>query len=180
MSLRSDIRALVKSTREQKPVGRISFPQTIRLRVLAKSGFTCQHCGASLFEVEPHIDHVIPLSKGGTNDEENLQALCAPCNLAKGAKDDKGAKMNRKQILDEATRLTYNDREQEYGTPQDNFRRIAALWSVVLGIEVSEHQVALCMNQVKVARLVQTPEKVDGWIDAAAYMGLGGELATEK
>jgi uncharacterized Zn ribbon protein len=40
-------------------------------------------------------------------------------------------------------------------------------------------QVALCMNQVKVARLVNQPAKVDGWIDGAAYMALGGELATE-
>lgn len=87
--------------------------------------------------------------------------------------------MKRKEIFAEADRLTYNDREQEYGTPQENFARIAKLWSVVLGIEIKEHQVALCMNQVKVARLVQSPEKLDGWIDGAAYMGLGGELATE-
>jgi hypothetical protein len=52
-------------------------------------------------------------------------------------------------------------------------------WSVVLGIEVEMWQVALCMNQVKVARLVNQPAKVDGWIDGAAYMALGGELATE-
>lgn len=34
-----------------------------------------------------HIDHVIPLSKGGCNDKSNLQILCAPCNMSKGAKD---------------------------------------------------------------------------------------------
>lgn len=34
-----------------------------------------------------HIDHVIPLSKGGVNDKSNLQILCAPCNRSKGAKD---------------------------------------------------------------------------------------------
>jgi hypothetical protein len=56
---------------------------------------------------------------------------------------------------------------------------MAKLWSVVLGIEVEMWQVALCMNQVKVARLVNEPAKVDGWIDGAAYMALGGELATE-
>jgi len=180
MSLKSDVKALLKSSRQPKPVARVSFPQTIRLRVLARCAFVCQHCGADLFEVEHHIDHIVPLAKGGNNDEDNLQALCAPCNLAKGAQDDQGAKMKRKEIFAEADRLTYNDREQEYGTPQENFARIAKLWSVVLGIEVVEHQVALCMNQVKVARLVQSPEKLDGWIDGAAYMGLGGELATEK
>jgi len=34
-----------------------------------------------------HIDHIVPLSKKGTNDKSNLQLLCAPCNLEKHAKD---------------------------------------------------------------------------------------------
>lgn len=87
---------------------------------------------------------------------------------------------NRKEILEEATHLIYNDRQADYGTPQENHDRVAKLWSVVLGIDVQPYQVALCMNQVKVARLVQTPTKVDGWVDGAAYMGIGGELATEE
>lgn len=87
--------------------------------------------------------------------------------------------MDRKEILNEAIHLIYNDRQADYGTPQENHDRIAKLWSVVLGIDVQPYQVALCMNQVKVARLVQTPTKVDGWVDGAAYMGIGGELATE-
>ena len=81
--------------------------------------------------------------------------------------------MNRKEILDEATRLIDNDRQADYGTPKENHDRIAKLWSVVLGITVEPWQVALCMNQVKVARLVQSPEKLDGWIDGAAYMAIG-------
>lgn len=88
--------------------------------------------------------------------------------------------MNRKEILEDAIHLIHNDRQAEYGTPQDNFKRIAALWSVVLETKIEEWQVALCMNQVKVARLIQSPTKVDGWIDGSAYMAIGGELATEE
>ncbi|HEX5842416.1 MAG TPA: HNH endonuclease signature motif containing protein, partial [Pseudomonas sp.] len=49
---------------------------------------TCQQCGVSVAE-EPNllieIDHVIPISKGGTTNEDNLQALCWRCNRKKGA-----------------------------------------------------------------------------------------------
>jgi len=138
MTLRAEIKKLIKASKEPKSTTRISFPQTVRLRILARCGFTCQHCGASLFEIEPHIDHIVPLAKGGTNDESNLQALCAPCNLAKGTQDDQGAKlMNRKEILDEANRLTHGDRDKNYGTPKVNHERIAALWSVVLETEIA-------------------------------------------
>jgi len=181
MTLRAEIKKLIKASKEPKSTTRISFPQTVRLRILARCGFTCQHCGASLFEIEPHIDHIVPLAKGGTNDESNLQALCAPCNLAKGTQDDQGAKlMNRKEILDEANRLTHGDRDKNYGTPKVNHERIAALWSVVLETEISPAQVALCMAQVKVARLIESPEHLDSFIDAAAYMAISGEIATEN
>ena len=88
--------------------------------------------------------------------------------------------MNRKEILDEANRLTHGDRDKNYGTPRVNHDRIAALWSVVLGTEVSAAQVALCMAQVKIARLIESPEHLDSFIDAAAYMAISGEIATDN
>lgn len=33
-----------------------------------------------------HLDHIIPLARGGLHDDENLQILCAPCNVRKNAK----------------------------------------------------------------------------------------------
>lgn len=57
--------------------------QEHRPALIAQYGEKCQHCGATerLF-----IDHIIPLSKGGTNDYANLQLLCHSCNSKKGGK----------------------------------------------------------------------------------------------
>lgn len=87
--------------------------------------------------------------------------------------------MNREQILDEAIRLTVGDREKSYGTPQKNHERIAAMWSVILGDEVTPTQVALCMAALKIARLIETPDHLDSYVDGAAYLGIAGELATD-
>lgn len=88
--------------------------------------------------------------------------------------------MNRREILTEADRLTSADRNKAYGPPLLNHQRIAAIWSVVLGIEVTPSQVALCMAGVKLARLAQTPDHLDSFIDGAAYMAIAGEIATEE
>lgn len=47
-------------------------------------GNRCYLCGKKLKKY--HIDHFIPISKGGTNDPGNLRIACPKCNLSKGAK----------------------------------------------------------------------------------------------
>lgn len=46
----------------------------------------CAYCRVKLGK-KYHIDHIIPLARGGSNDRRNLQVLCAPCNLSKHARD---------------------------------------------------------------------------------------------
>jgi len=55
-----------------------------RLMLLQKGRCAC--CKKPFNNVKHHIDHVIALSRGGMNDDSNLQLLCATCNLQKGAK----------------------------------------------------------------------------------------------
>ena len=56
----------------------------LRLKVYARSQFRCSYCGISVSDSELTVDHVVPISKGGTNDIENLRAACRTCNSAKG------------------------------------------------------------------------------------------------
>ena len=46
----------------------------------------CGYCRVSL-GAGYHVDHIIPIKRGGSNYRHNLQLLCEPCNLSKGAKD---------------------------------------------------------------------------------------------
>jgi hypothetical protein len=72
-------------TKEQRALMTCKLRQQIKER----DDFTCKHCGNSTHQ-EPNllleIDHIIPVSKGGCTEENNLQTLCWKCNRTKGAK----------------------------------------------------------------------------------------------
>lgn len=78
-------RDLIKlETSINKDTERFVFDIPTRIRIMRKSSFRCVRCSADLHDIPVHIDHITPLSRGGTNEEGNLQALCGPCNLKKG------------------------------------------------------------------------------------------------
>lgn len=84
----------------------------------------------------------------------------------------------RSVILRTAGNLITGQRAKDYGDAGANFQRIANLWSPILGKDVTPEQVALCMAQVKIARLITSPAHEDSWIDLAGYAALGGEIAS--
>lgn len=86
-----------------------------------------------------------------------------------------GTENTRTQSLQIINHLL-NDRGSDYGDAIDNFERIAIIWTAVLGIPVTRAQVALCMAGVKMARLVETPEHDDSWLDMSGYGILGREV----
>jgi 5-methylcytosine-specific restriction endonuclease McrA len=66
-----------------------AIPAGTRYRVLIRDRARCVLCGrtpATELTIELHIDHIIPWSMGGSNQEENLRVLCKDCNL--GKRDD--------------------------------------------------------------------------------------------
>lgn len=61
--------------------------QELRQKIKVRDNYTCQICGKYMPDgVGLHIDHIIPISKGGKTVESNLQVLCSVCN---GRKHDK-------------------------------------------------------------------------------------------
>lgn len=65
---------------------------SVRVRILDRDGMTCQLCFSPLRPDEepthpryPNIDHIMPVSRGGSDDEGNLRAACRQCNVMRGA-----------------------------------------------------------------------------------------------
>lgn len=61
--------------------------RAIRYDVLRRDGFHCVRCGRGREDgVKLHVDHVVPVSRGGKSVMDNLQTLCEDCNCGKGNK----------------------------------------------------------------------------------------------
>jgi len=78
-----------------------NVPEDQRSRIFSRDGMACLKCGA---KDSLTIDHVVPLSKGGDNQDGNLQSLCHRCNSAKG---DAVKCYIRGQSVDEEGRSNY-------------------------------------------------------------------------
>lgn len=85
----------------------------------------------------------------------------------------------RVAALREAAGLISGDRDKQYGGPEENFTRIAKIWSVILGQEVLAEDVAMMMIGLKVARYAaRSGFQPDTWVDIAGYAGCGYEVGS--
>ena len=67
-----------------KETKRQSIKPSLRFEIFKRDSYCCQMCGATAKEgANLEIDHIHPVSKGGTNDADNLQVLCRDCNAGK-------------------------------------------------------------------------------------------------
>lgn len=85
-------------------------------------------------------------------------------------------KVTRETVLNAAKRCVCGDREQDYGSPENNFRTIASMWAAYMGTEFTPVDVAAMLALLKIARIASGHAKADNWIDLAGYAACGGEL----
>jgi rubredoxin len=68
------------------PPQRKTIKPSLRFEILKRDDYRCQMCGVTAKDgATLEIDHIYPVSKGGTNEPDNLQVLCRDCNAGKGA-----------------------------------------------------------------------------------------------
>jgi hypothetical protein len=85
----------------------------------------------------------------------------------------------RVEALREAAKIISGDRDLQYGGPEENFTRIAKIWSVIVGTEISSEDVAMMMVGLKLARYAaKSGFQPDTWIDIAGYAGCGFEVGS--
>lgn len=132
----------------------------------------CPVCGAKMHGK----DNNVPTTK-----EDDTPTIAE--TAAKRSKDAK-RKLTRADILHAAEKCVCGQREQDYGTPEDNFETIAELWETYLrracvdeagGVYVDANDVAMMMALLKIARIAAGGGKADSWIDLAGYAACGAE-----
>ena len=77
-----DLRTTTQFLRQQE---RNRLTVRMRAQILKRDQYRCRMCGATPDHgATLHVDHIFPVSRGGTTTPDNLQTLCQDCNLGKG------------------------------------------------------------------------------------------------
>ncbi len=84
--------------------------------------------------------------------------------------------MNRLDTLKAAAECVCGSREEDYGSPEDNFAVIAGLWTAYTGTDVTPKDVAMMMALLKIAR-AKAGSKPDTYVDLAGYAACGAEIS---
>ena len=90
---------------------RKAIPRRLRHLVFERDGYRCRECGATNKETTLHVDHIKPISKGGTNELSNLQTLCEQCNLAKYTDEWVGGNIPKRRNF--KGKITYSEAKRE-------------------------------------------------------------------
>ena len=100
--------------------------------------------------------------------------------------------MTRSEILQAADTIINGQRQQDYGSPEDAFRNIAALWQAYLNdrgcqhrdfedvVFINEIDVAHMMILMKIARGIGGVGTDDTFVDMAGYAAIAGEISGKK
>lgn len=88
--------------------------------------------------------------------------------------------LDRNKIVEEIRQTVCNDRQDQYGQPEDSFALIAKFWSDYLDINISSEDVAILMSLLKIARIKTGQFKPDNFIDLAGYAVCGLSVAEDS
>ncbi len=94
-------------------------------------------------------------------------------------KCDMGIRVDEKDVLVEALKLTTGDRQNQYGAPDQDFERTAQMWSALKGVKFTTQEVAMFQICIKLSRNTHQSKR-DNWVDIAGYARCGDVCRQEK
>ncbi|GAA4773131.1 hypothetical protein GCM10023219_20420 [Stakelama sediminis] len=94
--------------------------------------------------------------------------------------DDTAPPQTLLEQFDAAYANVTTDRRDVYGDPEDTYRRISTMRGIVDECPDPQIREILGMIMTKVARLVQSPDHLDSWVDIAGYSRCGVMLLSER
>jgi hypothetical protein len=118
-------------TDQRKEAFARGISKEVRAFVLDRDGSTCQSCGLAAGDQDPFnterkvrltMGHIIDKSKGGTDDPNNLKAICANCN--EGLQNTALPKPERVHLLSMIRRAPVNDQQAVLAWLEEKFRNI--------------------------------------------------------
>jgi 5-methylcytosine-specific restriction endonuclease McrA len=127
---------------------RKNLTKTLRFEVFKRDSFTCQYCGRKAPDVLLQVDHIEPVSKGGTNDILNLITSCEDCNSGKSDRplsDGSVIEKQRTQLAElqrrkEQIEMMFQWQKGLLNLEDDVILQLAEFWSeVVAGSSLSEY-----------------------------------------
>lgn len=130
--------------------------------------------------------HGVKADKPVAESKTDIEALIERLNQYSQSLHPKLPKgRTRESILHSAKDCVCGARNEDYGTPEDNFSRIADLWRIyIIGrcvaqnvhVELNAEDVAAMMCLLKIGRIAGGSESIDNWVDIAGYAACGGEI----
>lgn len=93
--------------------------------------------------------------------------------------------MDKKTCLETSIGCVTNDRQNDYGAPENNFAMIARYWNTYMAsigtpVQFLSHDVAIMMGLLKVARMASSPQKANNYVYAAGYFAIAAELTESR
>lgn len=64
-------------------IKQVPYESFYRQEIFDRDGGMCRYCGVTLTPNDWHLDHIVPIARGGAHTRENTTASCEACNLSK-------------------------------------------------------------------------------------------------
>ncbi|WP_099321136.1 HNH endonuclease [Anaerococcus sp. Marseille-P3625] len=148
---------------------RKTISKKLRFEVFKRDSFTCQYCGKTAPDVILEVDHINPVSKGGTNDLLNLITSCRDCNRGKSDRklsDDSMVTKQQKELEELQEKRNQIDmmlewREELKSLDDDVAEILCAEFEKATGYGVKEHGKKQVKKWVKKYKLKDLLEAMD-------------------